>query len=72
MRKNVIVIVMNNGLSDGEYRERLSLLWNICRKFNFDVHGYSSVFVGSDGLNLEMFLAFLETHGLKYYVEVLE
>lgn len=72
MKKPVIVIVMDNGLSDKEYREKLTLLWNICGKFNFEVHGYSSVFVGYDGPNLEMFLIFIESLNLKYHVEVFE
>ena len=69
MDRYVIVLVSNNGLSDKEYHSRLRELWRLAAKFNFEPHGFSSVFTGPDGLNLEMFLTFLEAQGLKYYVE---
>ena len=69
MPRHVIVIVSNGGISNREYREKLRKLWKLAAKFNFEPHGFSSVFTGPDGLNLEMFLTFLEAQGLKYYVE---
>ena len=70
MARYVIVLVSgSDGLSDKEYREKLGKLWKLATKFNFEPHGFSSVFVGPDGLSLEMFLIFLESMNLKYYVE---
>lgn len=69
MAKYVIVLVSNGNLGNKEYRSRLRELWRLAAKFNFEPHGFSSVFTGPDGLNLEMFLTFLEAQGLKYYVE---
>ena len=69
MPRHVIVMVSNGGISDREYREKLRKLWKLAAKFGFEPHGFSSVFTGPDGLNLEMFLTFLEAQGLKYYVE---
>jgi len=69
MARYVIVLVSNNGLSEKEYHSRLRELWRLAAKFGFTPHGYSSVFVGPDSLSLEMFLIFLESMNLKYYVE---
>ena len=69
MAKYVIVLVSNGNLGNKEYRSRLRELWRLAAKFGFTPHGYSSVFVGPDDLSLEMFLIFLESMNLKYYVE---